>query len=95
MPRRDAKIDANQPDIVEAFQDEGCAVKSTAGIGDGFPDLVVWDGKSHHLVEVKQKGGKLTRHQVAFMDMWPGPVHIVRSKIEVLALCQEWRKDAK
>jgi len=92
MARRAAKIDANQPEIIEAFEDNGCAVKSTAGLGDGFPDLVVFDGKQHHLVEVKMPKGKLRKSQITLIDVWAGPVHIVRSPIEVLALVQAWRK---
>ena len=92
MVRRAAKVDENQPEIIEAFEDNGCAVKSTAGVGCGFPDLVVFDGKSHHLVEVKMPKGKLRKSQITFIDAWAGPVHIVRSPIEVFALVQEWRK---
>lgn len=95
MPRRAAKIDANQPGIVREFERNECAVYSTASAGMGFPDMVVYDGKTHHLVEVKRPKGKLTPHQVNFMDMWPGPVHIVRTPIEVMALVQEWRKHGK
>ena len=92
MPRRAAKKDANHDEVVMEFERHECAVYSTAGIGDGFPDIVVWDGEAHHLVEVKNAGGKLTDHQKRFMDVWPGPVHIVRTPIEVMALVQEWRK---
>ena len=92
MVRRASKIDQNQHQIIEAFESHGCAVKSTAGLGDGFPDLVVFDGKQHHLVEVKMPKGKLRESQITFIDAWAGPVHIVRSPIEVLALVQEWRK---
>jgi len=92
--RRAAKIDANQPEIVQVFEDEGLAVRSMAGVGDGFPDLLVWCGRSHHLVEVKGKRGTLTEKQKKFMRAWPGPVHIVRDPVQAKALIQEWQREA-
>lgn len=93
MPRRAAKIDANQPEIVAEFERHGCKVKSTAGVGDGFPDLIVWcDG--HHLVEVKTPTGKLRPSQIKFISEWPCPVYVVKSTTEALALVQQWRKES-
>ena len=92
MSRRAAKIDENQPKIVEEFERLGCAVKSTAGLGGGFPDLIVW-GRGNRLVEVKAKRGKLTPEQERFFSEWPGPIHIVRSGLEVKALVQEWNDE--
>ena len=92
MSRRAAKIDENQPEIVEEFERLGCAVKSTAAMGDGFPDLIVW-ARGNRMVECKGKRGKLTTDQVKFFREWPGPVHIVRNGLEVKALIQEWEND--
>ena len=92
MVRRAAKIDNVQPEIVEEFERLGCKVKSTAGLGGGFPDLIVW-GRGNRLVEVKAKRGKLTPEQAKFFQEWPGPIHIVRSGLEVKALVQEWTKE--
>lgn len=93
MPRRAAKIDENQPEIVKRLESEGYRVKSTAGIGDGFPDLVIGhpDWPFVRLVEVKNgKRGRLTEDQKKFIaDGWP--VDVVRSAIEITALMQEWR----
>ena len=93
MPRRAAKVDANQPEIVAEFRRHGCGVQSLAGVGKGFPDLLIWcDG--HYLVEVKNRKGKnrLTVDQIEFIDDWPGPVYVVRDRIEAMALVQHWRK---
>lgn len=91
MPRRAAKIDKNQPEIIEEFESHGCAVHSLAGVGDGFPDLIVWDGAVHHLVEVKSKTGKLTAKQELFHDKWPGRIYIIRDKPEVKMQVEIWR----
>jgi Holliday junction resolvase len=90
MTRRAAKVDDNQSELVAEFERMGCAVHSLAGVGDGFPDLIVWDGDRHHLVEVKAIGGKLTAKQVKFFSEWPGPIHIVKRPVDVIALAQEW-----
>jgi len=89
--RRAAKIDNNQPAIIAEFERLGCSVKSTAAMGDGFPDLLVWCN-GHHLVEVKNKGGRLTQAQVKFIGTWPGRTHVVRNKAEVMALVQQWER---
>lgn len=85
--RRAAKIDKNQPDIVKAYrQIPGCAVKSMAGVGSGFPDLLVYYQGHYYLVEVKDKGGKLTPDQVTFHRSWPGKIHIVYTVKQALAV---------
>lgn len=94
MSRRAAKIDATQPEIVAELERLGCAVRSTAGEGNGFPDLVVWYLDRHHLVEVKGKRGKLTQKQKDFMRDWPGAVWIVRDKTEAMAIVQQWEKES-
>ena len=52
--RRAARIDDNQAAIVAALRKDGCKVKSTAAVGDGWPDITVQgpDGKIH-LMEIK------------------------------------------
>lgn len=87
--RRASKIDDNQPEIVETLrQIPGCAVKSMAAVGDGFPDLLVWY-RGYYLMEVKD-GSKspsrrsLTPDQEIFHRMWPGPIHIVLSADDAL-----------
>ena len=94
MARRAAKIDDNQPAIVAEFERLGCAVKSTAAMGDGFPDLIVW-ARGNRMVECKGKRGKLTPDQVKFCEEWPGPIHIVRNGLEVRALVQEWQQEKR
>lgn len=79
-----AKIDTNQPEIVEALRAVGVSVQSTATIGKGFPDLVAAKGQNTWIIEVKQPDGKLTSDQIKFIEEWRGVVHIVRSVDDAL-----------
>lgn len=83
--RRRAKIDANQPEIVSFLRAMGCYVRSTAQLGDGFPDLFCHFRGRDFLVEVKMPGEKLTDKQKLFVSLYPGTVHIVTN----LADCAE------
>jgi hypothetical protein len=86
---RAAKIDANQPEIVEALRSVGCTVQSLATIGKGCPDLLVAkDGKTWAM-EVKGPKGTLTPDQVEWINAWNAPVHIVRTVDDALQLVGE------
>lgn len=92
---RAARVDANQPAIVQALRAAGAAVAHTHMVGDGFPDLVV----SYHdrttgrdetiLLEVKD-GSKpysaqaLTFAEECFHDRWIGRLLVVRTVDEAL-----------
>lgn len=75
--RRAAKIDANQPEIVQALRKAGASVQSLAGIGVGCPDLLVgFQGKTA-LVEIKdgqkvKSAQKLTADQTDWHASWRG-----------------------
>lgn len=87
---RAKRTDANHAAIVKAFRALGCSVASTAGIGDGFPDLVVSrhkDGPAW-LVEVKDgskppSARKLTEDQIKFHGAWKGKIFVCKSLVEV------------
>jgi len=88
MPRRAARIDENQPKIVEHFRKLGCSVVTTHAVGDGFPDLVVGKFGVNVLVEVKNpekppSQRKLTPDQVEFHRDWRGHIFIVETLIDV------------
>ena len=83
IPRRAAKIDDNQPDIIRALKACGIQVEII-----GKPvDLLVYNPRSQEtsLVECKALDGRLTEDQVKFIARWSGPVHIVRSAEEAVA----------
>jgi hypothetical protein len=81
--RRAAKIDANQPDIVQALRAIGAFVQDLSGVGGGCPDLLVAFRGQTILVEVKD-GSKcaskrrLTPDQQVWHASWTGgPLAIV------------------
>lgn len=84
--RRRAKVDANQEAIVDAYRVAGWSVRSTAPLGEGFPDLVVsppWDADYVFLVEVKIPKGKSRQKQDAFALAFP--VKVVRTIDDAIA----------
>ena len=81
-----ARIDQNQPAIVEALRSVGCGVCSLAPIGRGVPDLLVHSPiKGYVLIEVKVPGEKLNATEAAWHAAWRGPVCVVKSVEEALA----------
>lgn len=82
--RRAARVDANHSEIASEYRRLGCSVRSTAALGDGFPDLCIGYGGLTALVEVKD-GAKppsaraLTPDEKAFRDTWTGGVYLVES----------------
>jgi hypothetical protein len=93
MTRHAAKIDANQPTIIEALKRAGIQVEVI-----GLPvDLLTWsrlfcphckeeiEGGKVLPVEVKaEDGGRMTKVQVDFIARWPGPVPVVKNEREAL-----------
>lgn len=76
---RNAKIDINHRQIVDALRKAGCSVQSLAACGQGVPDLLVGYRGKNILIEVKNAKGKLTDHQIEWHAKWNGQVSIVRS----------------
>jgi len=87
--RRAAKIDANQPAIVEALRKAGASVEVLSAVGRGVPDLLVgWMGRNL-LMECKNvngRGRKTTADQDQWHAHWRGSVAIVASPTEALAV---------
>ena len=90
--RRSAKVDANQPAIVDGLRRLGFRVLSLATIGNGVPDLLVGCPNGRLiLLEVKDaakppSARKLTPDQVSWHAEWSRfPVYIVTSVADALA----------
>ena len=73
--RRAARIDRNQPEIVEALRQAGCRVQPLHTVGKGCPDILV--GRNGRLVLMEIKDGekppsarKLTADEVIWHDLW-------------------------
>lgn len=80
-PRRAAKIDLNQTEIVEDLRAKGYSVLSLAAVGKGCPDLLVAKLGITILVEVKSGSNELRENQKEFFSTWAG--------ICVLARCAQ------
>ena len=100
MPRRAAKIDKNQPAIVEALRKAGASVQTLAAVGEGCPDLLVGKHGRNWLLEVKdpERGRKeyreketarvLTEDQHKWHFFWQGQVAVVWTAEEALELVE-------
>lgn len=94
--RYNAKVDANQPVLVEALRKHGCGVQSLAQIGKGCPDLLVCspDGRRLALAEVKLPKHDLNEMQQEWHARWRGPVTILRTLDDVQALVESFNEQA-
>jgi hypothetical protein len=100
---RAAKIDANQPAIVDYLRSAGASVQILSAVGKGCPDLLVgWQG-DNLLLEVKvpkgkgQSAGTLTDDQVTWHAAWRGQVVIVRTlaDCDTILRCDALRDEMK
>ena len=88
--RRAARIDDNQPEIVEALEAVGASVMHLHAVGQGCPDLAVGFRGNNWFLEVKD-GRKppsargLTDAQLRWHMLWRGQVQVVNSVSEALA----------
>lgn len=82
--RRAARIDTNQPEIVQALRAIGASVAPTHMIGRGFPDIVVGFRGLNFLIEIKD-GSKppskrqLTPDEQEWHEAWQGKVVVVET----------------
>ena len=81
---RAAKVDANQPEIVDALRKAGATVDIVALKPY---DLVVGVRGRVYLLEIKTKSGKLRDSQKAFRKEWRGHYAIVMSAEQALREC--------
>lgn len=89
-----AKVDANQPEIVDALRAAGCFVTSLAGIGKGVPDVLVGSDGKWFLMEIKDGSKppgqrKLTDDEIKWHQKASqhAPVWIVYDEIGALWVC--------
>lgn len=78
--------DANHTEVADALRLAGFMVDDYAGAGF-IPDLLVSRGMWVCWVEVKVKGGRLTRTQKRFREVFEprGEFYIARDPVEVVA----------
>lgn len=83
-PARLGRPDANQAELVKAYEDQFVHVVDTHKFGFGFPDAVVSCGGMWDLVEFKTEDGKPTPAQERFMRDAKAKVTIVRTLQDVI-----------
>ena len=87
MTRRAARVDANQPEIVDAVRRVGGYCMLTHRQGDGCPDLFVWHKSTGWLpIELKIKGGAFTSDEIRVHDECPATIYVIRSVDEMMQL---------
>jgi hypothetical protein len=87
-----AKVDRNQPEVVEAFRRLGCSVLIISQLKKCC-DLVVSKRKTA-VIEIKDGSlppskRQLTKDEKDFKDSWKGPYFIVESLDDVLRVVKE------
>lgn len=82
--RRAARVDANHKEIADGLRARGLSVLSLHRLGQGAPDLLVGNGYTNVLLEVKTAKGKLEDDQKEFFEKWRGPKAVVRSLDEAI-----------
>lgn len=91
--RRAARIDANQPEIVEAFRRLGCSVLITSQL-KRCVDLFIARNNVTAAIEIKdgtlpKSKRRLTEGEMDFMHGWKGLYFIVESLDDVLRVVKE------
>jgi len=89
--RRVAKVDRNQPEVVDGFRARGARVLHLHQVGSGCPDLLVAYRGRFGLVEVKRPGESLNAVQCVFHAEWGGqyPVFVARTDADVAEILAE------
>ena len=93
--RRAAKVDRNQPAIVEAFREMGCQVQPLHTVGGGCPDILCAIAGFNVPVEIKDGSGGFTPDQKKWHAEWGAPVHVVRDVLDVAMVVQHYQGKAK
>lgn len=96
------RVDENQADIIEAFENLGCTVADLSAVprknirNIGVPDLIVGIAGTNQLVEVKTESGKVRLDQTGFIERWRGSKpQVVRNVDDVINLVQKIRTSVK
>ena len=80
-----ARVDRNQPEIVNALRNVGASVQHLHTVGQGCPDLLCGFRSRVYILEVKMPGARLTKDEREWIDTWQGgEVFIVHSPEEAL-----------
>ena len=104
MSKYARKVDTNQADVIQWYQDLGYEVINTSGAGNGFPDLIAVKHVEHMgrafddrfmkwktiFIEVKRsKYAKYTQAQKDFNEKYPGLAVRVETVEDVMRSVQD------
>ena len=81
---RAKRADATQPAIVEALRKIGAWVLHLHTVGQGCPDLLIWNRGRYLFLECKVPGETINKQQAEFIATCPGEIHVVRSPEEAI-----------
>ena len=93
-----ARIDANQPAIVQAFRKLGASVLHLHSVGGGCPGIAVSLRGKTAMVEIKDgskppSARKLTPMEEKFFATWQGDKAVIASVDEAIAFVMEWGRE--
>lgn len=93
--RRAARLDSNHGDVRIHLERHGWTTRSTAPLGDDFPDIIAARQQFTALVEVKDGSKppskrKLSEGQQRFRDTWPGVVITALTPEHALLQLEAW-----
>ena len=79
------RVDKNQKQIVKQLRDLGFSVTLTYQLGQGKPDFYIGFGEWFTLpVELKSKGGTLTKDEKVFHSEYKGYIIIAYDLVDIL-----------
>jgi hypothetical protein len=87
--RKQARVDDNQAEIVQALRQAGASVLHMHQLGKGAPDLLIGHRGHNYLFEIKD-GAKspsqrqLTADELLWHSEWRGTVYVVESVEDAL-----------
>lgn len=90
MPRWNAKVDKTQAEVVEALRQAGASVEPIHREGRGIPDLLVGYNGHTLLIEVKSRGGRLTKPEQDWHREWRSCVYIVHDAQEAVDVLEDF-----
>lgn len=95
--RRAARVDDNQPEIINAFRAMGATVQPLHMVGKGCPDIIVGMHGLNILVEIKDgskppSARQLTDDERDWHSKWRGNVEVVETLEDVAELVLEIKK---
>lgn len=81
--------DTNHSEIVKDLAKHGIAVIDLAAVGSGVPDIVVSDGVTTALIEIKMPKSQIYISQLEFLAKWPGVAGFAQTFDDVMALLHD------